>query len=318
LSKDSLEDNLNEIINHYLTEMMNAYRSSRNAWISLEKDKAKNRLLLEKAKTSSLNEILNSQVNILRNDGSKPKSNSFIPLEILEKDKHSLSYEETIKKVEDFMEKSKSQGYNKFVIGGDYSVSFRGIDNNRSPNQITLNLPQREYVYWSCYNFLDKLQTRINYQAKMILVFQFSFFEKCLKDLTKKIYESKPELLRSSIKKTDDSETTQEFIKLLNKEVDWWGRNSIDKIANRINRRFNINLMEDFAKWKELREAYYIRNIVVHNSGVVDERLCKDLEYDTSRIGEILDISTDYIEKIYPIIRGSLILIRDGLVLLVS
>jgi hypothetical protein len=51
LSIGSLNDDLNEIINHYLTDMMNAFRSSRNAWISLEKDKKKYKVLLEKAKT---------------------------------------------------------------------------------------------------------------------------------------------------------------------------------------------------------------------------------------------------------------------------
>ena len=177
----------------------------------------------------------------------------------------------------------------------------------------------REFFYWNSNDFIDKFQKRINYLAKMTLVFQFSFFETCLKDLVKKIYNNKPELMKPgnpSKRAHDDTETAEELIKILNTEVGWWGRHSIDKIANRLNARFKVNLKQDFKNWEKLREAYYIRNIVVHNAGIVDELLCEILDYDHSRIGEVLDIQTEYIDNIYTIIRESLIYIRNGLVLL--
>ena len=308
---NSLNDDLNEILNYYLTEMMNAFRSSRNAWIKLEKDKENKETLLEIAKTSCLEEILKKEKPLLLNSSNLS--------ELIENDKNSLSFDKTIEKVDNFIKKSKSQDYNKFIITDRYSVSLRGIDNNKSPKKITLVLSIREFLYWHYNDFIDKFQKRINYLAKMTLVFQFSFFETCLKDLVKKIYNNKPELMKPgnlSKKVNDDSKTVEELVKILNREVDWWGYRSIDKIANRLNARFKINLKQDFKNWEKLREAYYIRNIVVHNSSIVNERLCKQLDYDHSRIGEILDIQTEYIEKIYTIIRESLIYIRNGLVLL--
>ncbi len=317
IMRDSLKDDLNIIINHYLTDMMNAFRSSRNAWISLEKDKEKYKILLEKAKTSNLNELMEFFTSMQSNE--KRQRDSYIPVEILENDKDCLSYEETLKKVEDFIEDSKSQGFNQFIIAGDYSVSLKGIESNEERRRTTLKLPQREYIYWNCNDFLDKLHKRITHLAKMTLVYQFSLFEACLKDLFRKIYEYKPELLRSNSKNLTnkeiiDSQTREELlIKMIDNEVDWWGYQSIDKIAKRIISRFNINLKRDFKSWRELREANYIRNIIVHNSGIINEKSCKKLEYDPSRIGECIDINTEYIEKIYAIIRESLSYIYKSL-----
>ncbi len=314
---DSLKDDLTIIINHYLTDMRNAFRSSRNAWISLEKDKENYKILLEKAKTSNLNELMEFFTSMLNNE--KGQRDSYIPVEILENDKDCLSYEETLKKVENFMEDSKSQGFNQFIIAGDYSVSFRGIESNEERRKNTLKLPQREYIYWNCNDFMDILHKRITHLAKMTLVYQFSLFEACLKDLFRKMYEYKTELLRSNSKNLTnkeiiDSQTREELLfKMINNEVDWWGYQSIDKIAKRIISRFNINLKRDFNRWRELREANYIRNIIVHNSGIINEKSCKKLEYDLSRIGECIDINTEYIEKIYSIIRESLSYIYKSL-----
>jgi hypothetical protein len=317
IMRDSLKDDLTIIINHYLIDMMNAFRSSRNAWISLEKDKEKYKILLEKAKTSNLNELMEFFTSMQSNETGQ--QNSFIPVEILENDKDCLSYEESLKKVENFMEDSKSQGFNQFIIAGDYSVSLKGIESNEERRRTTLKLPQREYIYWNCNDFLDKLHKRITHLAKMTLVYQFSLFEACLKDLFRKMYEYKPEILRSNSKNLTnkeiiDSQTREELlIIMIDNEVDWWGYQSIDKIAKRIISRFNINLKRNFKSWEELREANYIRNIIVHNSGIINEKSCEKLEYDPSRIGESIDISTEYIEKIYSIIRESLSYIYKSL-----
>ena len=302
LPENILHNTLNNILNQFLTEMMNAFRSTRNAWIELEKEKKRMKTLQEKAESASLAELINYQQNIVRKEDLKPPiTNPFIPPKILETDKSTLSFQETIEKVEVFIANAKSQGYNKFLIAGDYSVSLRGIDTNSPPKQITLKMPQREYIYWNCYNSLKKIQKRIDYLAKMTLVFQFSFFETCLKGLIKKIYEKKPDFMRTGN---------------LDKEVDWYGRNGIDKIAKRLKSRFGIDLTSNFPKWEKFREAYFFRNIIVHNSGIIDRILCEQLDYDLSQIGENLDINTEYIENIYSIIRECLIFIRNGLHLL--
>ncbi len=302
LPENTLRNALNNILNQFLTEMMNAFRSARNAWIELENDKKRMKTLQERAETASIAELLNYQQNIVRREELKPPiSNPFIPPKILERDKSTLSYQETIEKVEDLIANAKSQGYNKFRIAGDYSVSLRGIDTNSPPKHITLKMPQREYIYWDCYDSLKKLQKRIDYLAKMTLVFQFSFFETGLKGLIKKIYEKKPEFMR-----TDN----------LDNEVDWYGRKSIDKIAKRLKSRFGIDLTSNFPKWEKFREAYYFRNIIVHNSGIINKIFCEQLDFDLSQIGENIDINTEYIENIYSIIRECLIFIRNGLHLL--
>lgn len=46
------------------------------------------------------------------------------------------------------MKDAKSQGYNQFIIKDQFSVSMRGINNNKPRKQTTLVLPVREFLYW--------------------------------------------------------------------------------------------------------------------------------------------------------------------------
>jgi hypothetical protein len=56
----------------------------------------------------------------------------------------------------------------------------------------------------------------------------------------------------------------------------------IDKINNFLLRNRDIDLSCKLKNWSELRKAYYIRNIIVHNHAIMNETIFKKIN-----IGEI-------------------------------
>lgn len=311
----SFRTELNEVLNNYLSNMMNAFRSSRNAWIDLEKKLEKNDILLHEAKTLDIKELLNRFLN----PDQKQNYSGIYPDEILEKDKNSLSYDNTITKVNDLIIDLRSKGYNQFTIAGDYSVSIRGFDDNEPRKHYQIRLTQREFIFWNCFILSDTIKERIMHLLNQTLIYQISMFESCLKELIRNLYDYKPEFLKSNSKNLSneeiiESKTKEEIIaKILEYEVDWWGYNPIDKIAKKLASKFNIHIKRDFDKWGEFREAIYFRNAIVHNSSLINYNLAKSLKYDASQIGNKIPITKEYIENSYPIIRDCLTFIRNGL-----
>lgn len=92
-----------------------------------------------------------------------------------------------------------------------------------------------------------------------------------------------------------DIDQLHEYI--ANEEVDKFGHLDIDKLSKFLAESFKINLEEDFEHWRELRENYYRRNILVHNDGKIssiylnklglsEEELNKELTTDKFYLGD--------------------------------
>jgi len=76
---------------------------------------------------------------------------------------------------------------------------------------------------------------------------------------------------------------------------------SIDKIADELKRLMLIELKE-FPKWKELREAYYRRNIITHNNGIINRVYCKEVGLKDCKIGKEVEVTPEYLRNISSII----------------
>ena len=76
---------------------------------------------------------------------------------------------------------------------------------------------------------------------------------------------------------------------------------SIDKIADELKRLGLIELKE-FPKWKELREAYYRRNIITHNNGIINRVYCKEVGLKDCEIGKEVEVTPEYLRNISSII----------------
>lgn len=72
---------------------------------------------------------------------------------------------------------------------------------------------------------------------------------------------------------------------------------SIDGISKKLSNLNIINLSE-FNDWNVLREAYYKRNIVTHNNGIINRKYCMAVGIPDCKIGEEVEITTEYLRDI--------------------
>lgn len=72
----------------------------------------------------------------------------------------------------------------------------------------------------------------------------------------------------------------------------------------KFNEAFNINLDEHFSQWRFLKYGYYVRNIIVHNNGRINEKFiykCNilynpDQEFSNDLIDQIIDYDHTFID----------------------
>lgn len=71
---------------------------------------------------------------------------------------------------------------------------------------------------------------------------------------------------------------------------------NIDKMAEKINRRFSIDISK-FIGFEMIREAFYRRNVIVHNNCVADEKYCQKVK--KSKIGQQIETDFKYMERAF-------------------
>jgi len=153
---------------------------------------------------------------------------------------------------------------------------------------------------------LDKrlLGEKNNQLFKMIIVSCISILEAFNKDFFKTLYTLRPDNLKRkenvdfSYKEIIEFHSMEAlYEELARRKVDQFGRESIDKLVEKLDKKHKFNLNKNFKKWKALRENYYRRNIIVHNKCRVSKDFIEKIkEYEDSDIGKELDISFDYVE----------------------
>jgi hypothetical protein len=115
-----------------------------------------------------------------------------------------------------------------------------------------------------------------NFIRDMSLVYLVAEFESCLEQVLKITFEWRPEILASSGK----SIPIRDLVKLKDikdvkkqaarKESVSLSSLSIDEIDTYIKKKFGIELSK-FSNWRQFKERFYRRNLIIHNSGDVDE-----------------------------------------------
>ncbi len=154
---------------------------------------------------------------------------------------------------------------------------------------------------------LDKrlLGAKNNQLFKMIIVSCISIFEAFNKDFFKILYTLRPENLKREEKVDFNYIELIEFRsmealyeELARRKVDKFGRRSIDKLAEELDKKHKFKLIKNFEKWKALREKYYRRNIIIHNRGRVSKDYIEKIKgYNDTDVGNELDLSFDYVEE---------------------
>lgn len=119
----------------------------------------------------------------------------------------------------------------------------------------------------------------------MSLVYIVAIFEDFLQKILRISFKRKPELLMTCQKNVtyeellqyDDINNARDGI--IEKEIEIVNED-VEVVRQYINRKFNVDISR-FVDWKEFKERFYRRNILVHNSGIPNKtyRLktgCKD------------------------------------------
>lgn len=135
----------------------------------------------------------------------------------------------------------------------------------------------------------------------MSLVYVVALFEGFLQNVFQISFKKKPETLRTCQKNM----TYEELLKfkdindaksgMIEKEI-MIVNEDIEDVRQYIRRKFNIEISE-FVDWKELKERFYRRNVLIHNSGMPNKlyRLKTRYKGKTKRLTVSKDYLTDSI-----------------------
>jgi len=165
----------------------------------------------------------------------------------------------------------------------------------------------------------EKIDLINEHMLKMSMIYLFSLFEAFNKDLFQALFLNKPYLMKSKIKELDyetilgfsDINDLHEY--LSHKEVDKYGYYDIDELSKFLVETFNISLEEDFEYWKELRENYYRRNIIVHNDGKISKVYLKKLALPEEQLNKELITDKFYLGDCYRNIKNYMDIISESI-----
>ncbi len=128
---------------------------------------------------------------------------------------------------------------------------------------------------------------------KMTIIYDIILFESMIKDyeqefynnfMMKKLERQKQQFTESlhsiEIKSLLEISTIEDVYGFVtDKIIDKLGRKDIDKINNFLLKNRDIDLSSKLKNWSELRKAYYIRNVIVHNHAIMNETIFKKINF---------------------------------------
>jgi hypothetical protein len=160
--------------------------------------------------------------------------------------------------------KPKKTTFMEFLRRGKYDVK-----------PVTGNLKKQIFAIMNHSNIVDLTQR----YSKRGIIIAYVFFEAFIKDIMKIL----------------DNSVDTNFFNILSDNPD---------SLHIFNGAFNNNLDEEFSQWKFLKYGYYVRNILVHNNGRINEKFinkCNNLynpdqEFNNELIDKIIDYEHTFID----------------------
>lgn len=209
-------------------------------------------------------------------------------IEIKERSKYKDLDQETLKRFKNF-----TDYLNKLLKG---EISERDVDlrdlhlEGILDSEAFLGIGNISIFSWKYLPFI----------RNMSLIYLICEFETFLRYILRITFEKNPEILRGcqkSIKYKEISKikNTNEIKQLfIQKEITDLCNKDIEDINRYFKENFNINLA-NFANWKEFKERFYRRNIIVHNSGLINKIYRLKTGYEGEKI--VMDVNREYLEK---------------------
>lgn len=152
-------------------------------------------------------------------------------------------------------------------------IARKGKKPLKSKIQVTDDAGRILFRLIKTFSYSAKFETFIR---DMSLVYLVAEFESFLEEILKICFEKKPDSLMTCQKsisyedllKFEDIRGIRQQV--IEKEASLVVNQDIDEIAKYFEQRFNLDLTK-LPYWKKMKERFYRRNIIVHNSGVANK-----------------------------------------------
>lgn len=176
---------------------------------------------------------------------------------------------------------------------------------NKYKNYKIVLLTKEESDINTAFLLKDIAKHRSKSLLNMSFIYLMTLYEAFNKDFFFELFLNMPETLKSKEKQID-YETALSCKKIeelheniVNKEIDQMGYINLIEFANYINIKFKIDLSKEFNKFEALKENYFRRNIIVHNSGRISEVYINKMNLNPDDLGKELNIDINYLERCF-------------------
>lgn len=168
----------------------------------------------------------------------------------------------------------------EYIKLGDFlEKAAQEATSRRKPKKLSMSISVSDKIGKLFKEFLDTFQfsTRFNkFIRDMSLVYLIAEFESFLQGVLTIAFQKKPEALTSSQK----SITFEELMKfndinnvkqrIVEKEALSVINQDIEDVNDYFKQKFNTDLSQFTTNWKKFKERFYRRNIIIHNSGMIN------------------------------------------------
>ena len=172
---------------------------------------------------------------------------------------------------------------------------------NKQQNGMSIQLldeyQEVDYLHRKIERSIPKSQHLMN----MTHIYLMALFEGFNKQFFYRLLSNKPEIMKKK-EKTISYEVLFRFNSyddlykyLAEIETDKFGWMDIDKFSKELSKGFNIQIDKEFKLWKDLREKYYRRNVIVHNNGKISELYIKKMNLPEEKLNQSLICDESYL-----------------------
>lgn len=153
--------------------------------------------------------------------------------------------------------------------------------------------------------YLNRNQTEILYKTSFVML--ISYFDYLMSDIIWCYYKMFPGALSGKelsislddLKRCGDKDEAVDYI--LSRKVDSVLYRNLNNQLNFFSSEFKIGLNKGIVKWDAINEAVERRNLVVHNSGIVNRRYINNVKRLAKGIkkDDVLDVDARYLKTIF-------------------
>lgn len=169
------------------------------------------------------------------------------------------------------------------------------------------NYDRSEETMQTVKNLLNGLKEALSVEKislvclEMILCRNVDGFNYYLSQMLKRVFLERPEILRASDNSIQVCDVLQcsnideIILKVAERKVEKLGYESLKSIIKYLNEKLNLDFDERMPDYLDSCETFQVRNIIVHNAGIVNELFLQNTRNTDLKIGEPFPLTEEYV-----------------------